>query len=178
MSHEALGLFEARVEKALANPTLKTAIERTTGTAREKRAAAVAEWPDFAKARDLGRRIKDHVVQNLDYYLTEFERNALASGAKVHWATSANEACRIVLDICRAREAKSVTLVEVDARRGNRSSAGARRIGHQASRDGSCRTYRAARGGPPFAHHLASIASHARGSLRALPHASSKAAKQ
>ncbi|VTZ52572.1 putative oxidoreductase subunit with NAD(P)-binding domain and ferridoxin-like domain [Methylocella tundrae] len=109
MSHEALGLFETRVEKALANPTLKTAIERTTGTAREKRAAAVAEWPDFAKARDLGRRIKDHVVRNLDYYLTEFERNALASGAKVHWATSADEACRIVLDICRAGEAKSVT---------------------------------------------------------------------
>ena len=109
MSLKAIDSFETRVEKALANPTLKIAIERTTSTARMKRAAAVAAWPDFATARDLAWQIKDHVIENLDHYLIEFEKNAAASGAKVHWAATADEACKITVAICQAAKAKSVT---------------------------------------------------------------------
>ncbi len=101
--------FAARVDAALASPTLKTAIDRTTGTAERNRARAVAAWPDFQAARDLGRDIRAHVVNNIDHYLVEFERNALATGAKVHWASTSEDACRIVVEICRAAEAKSVT---------------------------------------------------------------------
>jgi L-lactate dehydrogenase complex protein LldF len=101
--------FNARVDAALANPTLKVAIERTTGTARTKRAAAIAAWPEFPAARELGRDIKDHVIENLAHYLVEFEKNALAAGTKVHWARSGAEACEIVVDICRKAKAKSVT---------------------------------------------------------------------
>ena len=60
----------------LPNATLKIAIDRTTGTAERKRAAAIADFPEFAAARDRGRRIKDHVIAHLDHYLREFERNA------------------------------------------------------------------------------------------------------
>ncbi len=101
--------FNTRVEAALGNPTLKLAIERTTGTARMKRAAAIAAWPEFPAARELGRDIKDHVIENLAHYLIEFEKNALAAGTKVHWARSGAEACEIVVDICRKAKAKSVT---------------------------------------------------------------------
>ena len=107
MSHAAD--FNARVDAALANPTLKVAIERTTGTARTKRAAAIAAWPEFPAARELGRDIKDHVIENLAHYLVEFERNAVAAGTKVHWARSGAQACEIVVDICRKAKAKSVT---------------------------------------------------------------------
>jgi L-lactate dehydrogenase complex protein LldF len=101
--------FQTRVDAALADPNLKIAIDRTTGTARTKRAAAVAAWPDFAAARDLGRDIKDHVIAHLDHYLLQFERNAIASGAQVHWARTGQEACEIVIDICRKAGARSVT---------------------------------------------------------------------
>ncbi|MBB3951770.1 LutB/LldF family L-lactate oxidation iron-sulfur protein [Aureimonas jatrophae] len=101
--------FDARTGQALADARLKIAIDRTAGTARAKRAAIVGAWPDFAVARERGREIKDHVVENLDHYLAEFERNALASGAVVHWAETAGEACRIVVDICRRAGARSVT---------------------------------------------------------------------
>ena len=104
--------FKERVEAALADPTLKTAIDRTTGTAERKRAAAIADYPQFPAARDLGKRIKDHVIENLDHYLAEFERNAIASGAKVHWAATAGEASRIVVDLCRQAEARRVTRVK------------------------------------------------------------------
>ena len=101
--------FDARVRAALGNPLLKIAIDRTTGTARTKRAAAMAAWPEFAEARVLGRDIKDHVIAHLDHYLIEFERNALASGARVHWARTGQEACDIVVKICQDAGARSVT---------------------------------------------------------------------
>ncbi|MCH9809152.1 MAG: lactate utilization protein [Alphaproteobacteria bacterium] len=101
--------FKARAKSALADATLKTAIDRTAGNAETKRATAVGEFPQFDAARRRGRKIKDHVIANLEHYLTQFERNAIASGAKVHWARTSQEASRIVIDICKAANAKSVT---------------------------------------------------------------------
>ncbi len=101
--------FTARTEQAIGDRTLKLAIDRTTGTARAKRAAAVADWPGFEQARELGRDIKDHVIAHLGHYLAEFERNAIASGAKVHWARTAEEACDITIRLCRSAGARSVT---------------------------------------------------------------------
>ncbi|MEJ8824360.1 lactate utilization protein B [Variovorax humicola] len=104
--------FKARAAAALADPTLKLAIERTTGTAERKRALALDGFPEFEVARRLGKRIKDHVIANLDHYLVEFERNAIASGAKVHWAATASEASRIVVELCKAAGARRVTRVK------------------------------------------------------------------
>ncbi len=94
MSLVGADTFKSRAAAALADANLKLAIDRTTRTARAKREAAVADWPGFSKARDLGRRIKDHVIENLDHYLLEFERNAVASGAIVHYAASAGRGLR------------------------------------------------------------------------------------
>ncbi|MBI3155329.1 MAG: lactate utilization protein [Burkholderiales bacterium] len=104
--------FGQRVDAALANATLKLAIDRTTGTAERKRAAAVAAFPRFEAARDRGQRIKDHVIAHLEHYLLEFERNAIASGAQLHWAATADEASRIVVDLCRKAGARRVTRVK------------------------------------------------------------------
>ena len=101
--------FKANSDAALADRTLKVAIDRTTGTAERKRNIAVTAFPEFAAARDRGKRIKDHVIAHLDHYLVEFERNAIASGAKVHWASTADEACEIVIKICRSVGARSAT---------------------------------------------------------------------
>ena len=112
MATAALADFKTRAKGALADRTLKVAIDRTTGNAERKRAAALAAFPEFAAARERGKAIKDHVIAHLDFYLEEFERNATASGAKVHWARTADEACRIVLDLCRAAGAHRVTRVK------------------------------------------------------------------
>ena len=110
--HTAPMHFKARAAAALADPTLKIAIERTTGTAERKRAAALADFPQYEAARERGKRIKDHVIANLDHYLVEFERNAIASGASVHWAATASDASRIVVDLCRKAGARRVTRVK------------------------------------------------------------------
>ena len=101
--------FKDRAGAALANPSLKAAIERTAGTAEKNRTAAIGRFAEFAAAKERGRRIKDHVIANLDRYLQEFEKNAIASGAKVHWARTAEEASGIVIQICKAAGVKRVT---------------------------------------------------------------------
>lgn len=104
-----MNAFSNRVSLALGDATLKLAIDRTTDTARAKRTAAMAAWPEFKLARELGKDIKDHVIANFEHYLNLFEANAIANGAKVHWAATAQEACDIVVGICRAADAKIVT---------------------------------------------------------------------
>ncbi|MBB4196233.1 (Fe-S)-binding protein [Rhodoblastus sphagnicola] len=106
---ELAGTFKERARKALGDAHLRVALDRTTGNARTKRAAAVAAWPDFDRARAAAAAIKDHALQNFPYYLEQFERNALASGARLHWARDAKEACAAVIKICRETRAKTVT---------------------------------------------------------------------
>ena len=96
------GTFQERVDKALDNAQLKIALERTTGNARRKRAAAVEAWPDFIAARAAAAAIKDHAISHMAFYLEMFERNALASGTKIHWARDPEDACAIVVAICKA----------------------------------------------------------------------------
>lgn len=103
-----MNAFTRRADRALDDRLLKVAVERTAGTAEVKRAAAVAAFDDFEQARDRAAAIKDHVVAHLGHYLEQFEANATAAGAKVHWARTADEACRIVVALCKAAGAKSV----------------------------------------------------------------------
>ena len=93
------------------SPTARSRPPSTAPPARRS-ASAKRRWPssrNSPRRGSAGTRIKDHVVTHLDHYLEEFERNAVASGAKVHWAATAEEACLIVLGICRAAGARSVT---------------------------------------------------------------------
>ncbi len=100
--------FTDRTDAALADPLLKVAVERTAGTAEAKRSVAVDAFPDFDAARTRAAAIKDHVIAHLGGYLELFEANAVAAGAHVHWASTADEACRIVITLCKAAGAKSV----------------------------------------------------------------------
>ena len=72
----------------------------------------LAAFPAYDAAREVAQKIKDHTLAHLDHYLEEFERNALASGAKVHWARTPNEATDIIIGIAKNATPKSVTRVK------------------------------------------------------------------
>lgn len=101
--------FYKNVSEALAQQGLKATIRRTTDKAEAKRAEAVANFPGFENARLQGQKVKDHVIKHMDHYLAEFEKNAVAQGATVHWASTGEQATKIVMDICRQYEAKKIT---------------------------------------------------------------------
>ncbi len=100
--------FEAAAQAGLANHNL----QRALGLARTgfplRRRLAVERLPEFEALRETGRAIKDHTLQHLDFYLELYESKVEASGGKVHWARTAEEACAAVLQICRSAGAKLV----------------------------------------------------------------------
>ncbi|OGD20568.1 MAG: 4Fe-4S ferredoxin [Candidatus Aminicenantes bacterium RBG_16_63_16] len=73
---------------------------------REKRDRLVRSVPGWEELRDTAHAIKRHALANLSSYLEEFERNAAARGAVVHYAADAGEHNRMILDILRARGAR------------------------------------------------------------------------
>ena len=62
------------------------------------------DWQDF---RTQAASIRDHVLENLNYYLNQFANNAEKNGAKVHFAKTDKEACKQVVEIFKNRQAKS-----------------------------------------------------------------------
>ena len=101
--------FKANAALALADAQLASALGRMSAGLVPKRAEAVAALPEFEALRARAREIKDHALDNLDHYLEVFARNCEAAGGQVHWCATADEARLAILEICRARDAKTVT---------------------------------------------------------------------
>ena len=70
---------------------------------RNKRDIARSFVPEWEELRSLASQIKAHTLSRLPQYLEEFERNAIAAGARVHWARDGAEHNRIVHGILRDR---------------------------------------------------------------------------
>ncbi len=101
--------FKQAARRAVADKDLQQALGTFEKGFVEFRRLAVARLPEFDDLRDRAREIKDHVLENLDFYLERFERRCTEAGGQVHWCRTAEEARATVLEICRAAEAKTVT---------------------------------------------------------------------
>ena len=76
--------------------------DETLWFVRQKRDQAAASLGDqWERLRDQAAAIKKHTLAQLADYLEDFERQALANGAQVHWAADAAEHNRIVHGILR-----------------------------------------------------------------------------
>jgi L-lactate dehydrogenase complex protein LldF len=101
--------FKENAHRALRDPDLQAALTKMRHGSVVRRASAILRLPEFEALRDQGRAIKDHVLANLDFYLTCFEERVTTAGGFVHWAADAEAARTIVLDICRKAGARTVT---------------------------------------------------------------------
>src|SRR5436309_9615348 len=101
--------FKENAHRALGDPDLQAALAKMRQGFIERRVNAIRRLPEFEALRDQGRAIKDHVLANLDFYLTRFEERVTETGGAVHWATDAEAARAIVLGICQKAGARTVT---------------------------------------------------------------------
>jgi L-lactate dehydrogenase complex protein LldF len=101
--------FKQNSAAALADEQLQKALGNVRGGFIDKRRKAIDALPEFEQLRDSARDIKDHTLAHLDLYLEAYEAKVVESGGKVHWAETAEDARRIVLDICWSVHARSVT---------------------------------------------------------------------
>jgi L-lactate dehydrogenase complex protein LldF len=111
--------FTAAVDEALADPPLQAALIRLTDTLMAGNRRGFAALPDSDRLRDHAKRIKEHTLAHLDQYLEELEASVQRNGGHVHWAATAEDARRTVVEIARkagckcAVKSKSMTSEEV-----------------------------------------------------------------
>ena len=70
---------------------------------RTKRDRAAKTLPEWEELRATASAIKSHMISNQPSYLEQFEAQATANGAVVHWAVDAEEHNRIVLRLLQER---------------------------------------------------------------------------
>jgi L-lactate dehydrogenase complex protein LldF len=104
--------FEEAAKIALANTQLRRNMGKATQTIRAKRAAVVAELPDWQDLREAGRAIKERTLRHLDHYLLELEASVERAGGRIHWANDAAEANAIVARIASSHGAREVVKVK------------------------------------------------------------------
>ncbi|MEX2647873.1 MAG: LutB/LldF family L-lactate oxidation iron-sulfur protein [Alphaproteobacteria bacterium] len=107
--HSTAHDFPANARAAIADAQLQKALARLKGHFIDKRAQARAKLPEFDALRDQAKAIKDHTLAHLDLYLERFEAKVVETGGMVHWCRDAAEARAVVLGICRAVNARTVT---------------------------------------------------------------------
>ena len=95
--------FQVAAREALNNSVQRRNLAHATGIIRTKRADVVGELDNWEELRLAAEAIKNQTLTHLDDYLLEFEANATAAGATVHWARDAAEANRIVVDLVAAK---------------------------------------------------------------------------
>jgi L-lactate dehydrogenase complex protein LldF len=100
--------FPQAARVALTDTQLRRNLGQATHAIRAKRAAVVAEVPDWEQLREAGRAIKARVLRHLDDYLLELEAAVQSAGGVVHWARDAAECNRIVGDLIAAHGAEEV----------------------------------------------------------------------
>jgi L-lactate dehydrogenase complex protein LldF len=100
--------IEARSAQALTNDHLRGAVRFTVERLRTAKAGSTEAFGDWQQWRELGRSIRAHTIQHLDYYLAEFSENARAQGTEVHFASDAEEAQNILLGIIESSSARRV----------------------------------------------------------------------
>jgi L-lactate dehydrogenase complex protein LldF len=104
--------FPKAARKALADSQLRRNLGNATATIRARRAAVVAELPDWEELRSAGQAIKAQTMRHLDSYLEQLEAQVQARGGTVHWARDAREANEIVTGLVRAAGCTSAVKVK------------------------------------------------------------------
>jgi L-lactate dehydrogenase complex protein LldF len=104
--------FPQLAKRAVADTQLRRNIGNATQTIRAKRAAVVAEVPDWEDLREAGRSLKEHTLRNLDRYLVQLEESVTKAGGQIHWARDGAEASRIVTEIAKRHQVREVIKVK------------------------------------------------------------------
>src|SRR5207244_4304892 len=111
--------FHGAAGQALRDAPLQAALIRLTDTLMTANRRGFAALVDSDQLRDHAKRIKEHTLAHLDQYLVQLEASVRRLGGQVHWAATAEDARRLILQIAqqsgcrRVVKSKSMTTEEV-----------------------------------------------------------------
>ena len=104
MAEQKVELFARRLDRGV-----QQAVHSNSAAGTEKRYSVLGK--DYSAPDDLRRlagQIRQHAIEHLDTYLEQAEQSLKRQGAHVHYAVTAEDACRAVSDILQKAGAKKV----------------------------------------------------------------------
>jgi L-lactate dehydrogenase complex protein LldF len=99
--------FRRRAEQALGDRFLRQALDTATTKFLQFRRESFTDFPEGDALRDRAREIKEATLQRLDHHVERLVEAVEGRGGHVHFATTDEEARRIVLDIAKGAGART-----------------------------------------------------------------------
>ena len=100
--------FGERVNAGINNSFMRGAVSSAQERLHTRRLAAAEELGNWEEWRSLGEEIRQHVLENLDYYLYELSENVAKRGGHVFFAETAEEATKYIQEVIEKKNAKKV----------------------------------------------------------------------
>lgn len=98
--------LKQRIRAELDKGFMRTAIANAQDLLNQKRSDIFGELGNYEQWRDQASAIRSHTLENLDFYLDSFARNAEKNGAQVHFAATGDQATAIALAVCRDKKCR------------------------------------------------------------------------
>ncbi|WP_099361624.1 LutB/LldF family L-lactate oxidation iron-sulfur protein [Fredinandcohnia onubensis] len=100
--------FKARVQKEVQNTFMRGAVSKAQETIQGRKQTVTDELGNWEEWRNHGEEIRQHVLENLDYYLYQLSDQVATQGGHVFFAQTAEEASTYISDLAKKKEAKNV----------------------------------------------------------------------
>lgn len=100
--------FHKRTEKGIEDSFMRNAVSKAQDGLRSKKLSATESLGNWEEWRSLGEQIRQHTLENLDYYLYQLSENVEKNGGSVYFAATAEEARNYVKDVIKQKNAKKV----------------------------------------------------------------------
>jgi L-lactate dehydrogenase complex protein LldF len=100
--------FKNRVDKGINNEFMRMAVAGAQERLRSRRLDAAEELGNWEEWRSLGEEIRQHTLENLDYYLQQLSENVVKRGGHVFFAATAEEANEYITGVIKQKNAKKI----------------------------------------------------------------------
>ncbi|MFY4775614.1 LutB/LldF family L-lactate oxidation iron-sulfur protein [Metabacillus sp. RGM 3146] len=100
--------FNSRIDEGINNSFMRTAVSSAQERLRGRRLDAADELENWEDWRSLGEEIRQHTLENLDFYLEQLSNNIIKRGGHVFFAQTAEEANAYITKVAKEKKAKKV----------------------------------------------------------------------
>ncbi|WP_102347170.1 LutB/LldF family L-lactate oxidation iron-sulfur protein [Bacillus sp. Marseille-P3661] len=100
--------FTARVQEGINDSFMRGAVSAAQGRFRTRKLLASEELGNWEEWRKLGEEIRQHTLENLDFYLDQLSENVSERGGHVFFAQTAEEANEYIKGVIKSKDAKKI----------------------------------------------------------------------
>jgi L-lactate dehydrogenase complex protein LldF len=100
--------FNDRVNQGIHDSVMRRAVSSAQERLYTRRLSAAEELGNWEQWRDLGEQIRQHTLENLDYYLMQLSENVSRRGGHVFFAKTKEEAVQYIKEVVERKQAKKI----------------------------------------------------------------------